>query len=176
MCTNATKTAAELMAAIKPTLESLLSDTSLLNTPEGQAAIAAFDAAETAVGNWQTGSPAENVLELVMDFQSVFNTLPLPADVEEFTNLILGGVEAVIGVLEGNGTLPAVAEVPADADATPEELMQLHQEETVAKTTAKIQVLVPGFKRSKWQKASTQYTNYWNSTAEKANKPQLKVA
>jgi len=43
MCTNATKTAASLMAAIEPTLKSILTFTNLINTPQGQDAIKAYE-------------------------------------------------------------------------------------------------------------------------------------
>ncbi len=92
MCKNATATAASLMAAIEPTLKSLLTYTNLLDTPEGLAAIKAYDAALVAVQNWKSGTAAQNSLTLIGDFQVVFNTLPLPATVLTLTNIILAGI------------------------------------------------------------------------------------
>ena len=54
MCKNATKTAASLMAAIEPTIKSLLAATGQLNTPNGVAAMNAYDAALAAIQAWQS--------------------------------------------------------------------------------------------------------------------------
>ena len=162
MCQNATKTAANLMAAIEPTLKSLLTYTGLINTPDGIAAIAAYDAALAALQGWTSGTAAQNVLELIGDFQTVFAALPLPATVVTLANIILAGVEAVIAVIAANSPAPAPA--PATVlDATPEEVQAGHQAQVVEDATAKIQKLVPGFKRSIWHSAATQYKNAWNN-------------
>ena len=135
MCTNATKTAASLMAAIEPTLKSLLSFTHLLNTPQGTAAIAAYDAALTAIQNWKSGTSAQNVLQLLAAFQSVFNVLPLPSTVQMLTNIILAGIETVIGVLTANSPAPAALEA---GDATEEETRAMHQAHVAAATASKL--------------------------------------
>jgi len=160
MCQNAVKTAGALMAAIEPTLKSLLTYTGLAETPQGIAVIAAYDAALTAVENWKSGTPAQDVLQILGDFQVAFNALPLPANVVLLTNIVLAGVEAVIGVLTANSPAPA----GAAGDATPEETQAQHQVQVITETTTKVQKLVPNFKRSIWHSAATQYKNQWNST------------
>ena len=168
MCTNATKTAASLMAAIEPTLKSLLTATGQINTPEGQAAIKAYDAALAAIQAWQSGTTAQNVLELIGDFQTVFNALPMPATVSMFVNIILAGIETVIGVLTANSPAPAPpVAVPAAAEAaTAEETQGMHVAHVIANTTAKVTELVPGFKRSIWHSAAVQYKNAWNEAVD----------
>lgn len=179
MCTNATKTAADLMAAIEPTLKAFLSYENVLNTPEGQAAIAAFDTALTAVQNWQTGTPATEVLEVISAFTAAFaavsGPLNLPPAILLLVNVIAGGVEAVIGVLQANSPAPAVAAVAGDA--SPEETKAQYQAHVIADTTAKVNALVPTFHRSIWHSAATQYKRTWNETVDGNKLPAtLKVA
>lgn len=174
MCTNATKTAADLMAAIEPTLKAFLSYENVLNTPEGQAAIAAFDSALTAVQNWQTGTPATEVLEVISAFTSAFaavsGPLNLPPAVLLLVNVIAGGIEAVIGVLQANSPAPVVASVAGDA--SPEDVQRAHQDQVLIATSAKIKQLVPTFKRSIWDSAAYQYKKTWNDTVTGAKLPQ----
>lgn len=178
MCTNAVKTVGSIMVAIEPTLNSLLTETHLITTPEGAAAIAAFDAAATAANNWVSGTVAENVLELIGDFQAVFNALPIPTEYAALINIILAGIETVIGVLAANSPAPAApSPVAASAAAAPEEIQAMHVAHTVADTTAKVQQLVPGFKRSIWHSPASQYKTAWNSAVDSGKFPQtLKTA
>ena len=181
MCTNAQKTAASLMAAIEPTLKSLLSFTDLLDTPDGQAAIKAYDAALVALQGWQSGTTAQNVLQLIGDFQTVFNALPLPSTVSTLVNLILAGVETVIGVIAANSPAPAPAPVAAPGEApilaetaaSDEETQAMHQAHVIADTTAKVTALVPGFKRSIWHSPASQYKSHWNDAIAKGNFPDV---
>ena len=174
MCKNATSTAASLMAAIEPTLKSLLTVTGIAGTPEGIAAINAYDAALAAVQNWKSGTTAQNVLQLIGDFQTIFNTLPLPASVSVFANIILAGIETVIGVLMANS--PAPAAPVAGASATAEETQAMHQAHVIADTTAKVSKLVPSFKRSIWHSPAAQYTATWDAAVEKNPKAGLAKA
>lgn len=166
MCTNASKTAASLMAAIEPTLKSLLSYTGLLTTPQGAAAIAAYEAAMTALEGWQSGTAAADILELMADFQTVFNAVPWPPGVSMLVNIILAGAEAVIGVLTANSPAPA-----GQGDATREETQAMHQAEVARETAAKVAALVPGFKRSIWHSPATQYKTAWNHAVALADLP-----
>ena len=178
MCTNATKTAASLMLAIEPTLKAFLSFENVLTTPEGQAAIAAYESALTAVQNWQNGTPATEVLELIAAFTSAFSAvtapLNLPPTVVLLVNVISGGIVAVIGVLTANSPAPVVAS--AVGDASSEESAMAYQHQVIADTTAKVAELVPTFKRSIWHSAATQYRRTWNETVAGAALPDsLKV-
>jgi hypothetical protein len=173
MCQNATKTAASLMAAIEPTIKSLLTEANLLNTPDGIAAMNAYDAALAALQVWKSGTTAQNVLELIGDFQTVFNTLPIPAQYLTLTNIILAGIETVIGVLTANSPAPPVDDVTA-ASATvagPDELQAMHQAAVAADTTAKVQALVPGFKHSIWHSPESQYKKAWNGAVDSGGFP-----
>lgn len=167
MCQKAAETAASLMSAIEPTLKSLLEYTDLLNTPDGQAAIAAYDAALTALQNWQTGTVAQNVLELIGDFQTVFNTLPLPSSVITLTNIILAGIEAVIAVITANSPAPA----SSGGTASTEETQALWQAHIASQAQSSIHALVPNFKRSLFHSAAHQYVSTWNKAVEAGNLP-----
>jgi hypothetical protein len=167
MCKNAVATAANLMQAIEPTIKSLLTETNLINTPDGISAINAYNAALLALQGWQSGTASETVLELIGAFQAVFNTLPLPTTVQTLTNIILAGIETVIGVITANSPVPSAPAVgdPVAGEplaASDEEINGMHVAHTIADTTAKVQVLVPGFKRSIWHSPESQYNTAWN--------------
>ncbi len=163
MCQKAAATAASLMQAIEPTLKSLLSYTGLVNTPDGEAAIAAYNAALTALQGWQSGTVSHDVLQLIGDFQIVLNTLPLPPGVQMLSNIILAGIEAVIGVVTANSPAPAT---PTGATASVEETTALYQAHVAHQTTIRVAALVPEFRRSIWHSASSQYNKAWNGAIE----------
>ena len=163
MCQKAAQTAAAVMAGIRPTLVSLLTATGVASTPDGLAAIAAFDAAEKALQGWQTGTPAQNVIQLIGDFETIFATLPLPANVITFTNLILAGIATVIGIVTANSPAPAA---PADATAHPLQTQAIYQANVAAETTAKVQALVPKFKPSIFHTPESQYEKAWNAAVD----------
>ena len=178
MCKNAASTAASLMQAIEPTLTSLLSFLGQTNTPDGIAVIAAYNAALTALKNWQSGTTAQNVLQLITDFQTVFNALAgsivLPPGVVALVNIILAGVEAVIGILVANSPAPVA---PAGATASAEEITAAHQAAVAHDTEEKVTALVPTFKRSIWHSAASQYNSEWNKAVEANGLPaSLKAA
>ena len=168
MCVNATKTAASLMAAIEPTIKSLLTETNLISTPEGIAAMKAYDAALLALQSWKSGTTAQNVLQLIGDFQTVFNALPLPTTVSVLANIILAGIETVIGVLTANSPAPAA---PVGASLAAEDAQAFHQAHVAAETSAKVAVLVPGFKRSIFHSPESQYTKAWNGAVASGGFP-----
>lgn len=167
MCVNARNTAISLMEAVEPTIKSFLAFVGQTSTPAGIAAITAYDAALTALQNWTSGTAAQDVLQLIADFQTSFNalasTLVLPPGAVTLVNIILAGIEAVIGVITANSPAPpAPAGADATPDATPEEIQAAHQAAVAADTEAKVLALVPGFKRSIWHSAASQYKNQWN--------------
>jgi hypothetical protein len=151
MCKNATKTAASLMAAIEPTIKSLLAATGQLNTPNGVAAMNAYDAALAAIQAWQSGTTAQNVLELINAFQTVFAALPLPPSVELYT--------AVIAILTANSPAPVGVGGHAETQA-------MHQAFVAADASAKVAVLVPGFQRSIFHSPESQYNKEWNNAVD----------
>jgi hypothetical protein len=168
MCQNATKTAASLMLAIEPTIKSLLTLTGQASTPAGIAAINAYNAALAALQAWQSGTPAENVLELLNAFQAVFNTVPLPAVYQVLGNIVLAGIETVIGVLTANSPAPAAPAETADRANLlfAHDIQAAHQVNVAVDTAAKVQALVPGFKRSIWHSPESQYKTAWNKAVD----------
>jgi uncharacterized protein GlcG (DUF336 family) len=80
MCQNAVKTAASMMSSIEPTLVNLLTLLGISTTPDGAAAINAYNAAEKAVAAWKPGTPSQDVVQAIDAFTAVFDKLPIPAD------------------------------------------------------------------------------------------------
>src|ERR1035441_9939220 len=79
MCVAAVKTATAMMEGIEPTLVSILAATKLTNTPAGIAVITAYNAALAALQNWKSGTVAQNIIQLLTDFQGAVQLLPIPA-------------------------------------------------------------------------------------------------
>ena len=167
MCKNA-QTAANLIAAIEPTLANLLNATGLATTTEGQATIAAFDAAVKAVAAWKSGTPAQEAIEALEDFESVFNTLPIPADAKLLSNIIIAGIVTVVGVLQANSPAPVAATLTEES-ASDEETAAMHQAHVIADTTDKVRTLVPEFKRSIFTSPAHQYNNAWNHAVSQSD-------
>jgi len=164
MCQNATKTAASLMTAIEPTLVQLLTLEGVATTTAGVAAINAFNAADQALAAWVPGTTSQTIIQLIDAFTTVFATLPLPPADAELADLISAGIVTVIGVISANSPAPAA---PAGvATASVEETQAQHQVEVIHETTAKVNALVPGFKRSIFTSPAHQYKNEWNKTVE----------
>lgn len=170
MCPNATKTAAAVMKAVGPTLVSVLTLVGQSTTPAGLAAMAAYDAAVTALENWQQGTTAQNVLELIGAFQTAFNAVtavaPISPQIQLLVNVILAGIKIVIGIITANSPAPVSAEFPAHSDT-----QAMHQAAVAADTLAKVQALVPGFKRSIWHSPESQYNAQWNKAVDEGGFP-----
>lgn len=166
MCKNAASTAASLMSAIEPTLVDLLTFLGLAGTPNGQAALKAYNAAVTALQNWQPGNSAQDVIQVINAFTAIFDTLPFPSTVTFLVNIISAGVVTVIGILEANSPAP-VASVASGQPASTEETQALHQVQVIQETTAKVQKLVPSFNRSIFTSPAQQYKNTWNAELKK---------
>lgn len=164
MCQNAQKTIINLMAELEPSLIALGNAAGLNNNPDFQTAIKAYNTALTAVENWKSGTPAQDVIQVIQALEAAVQILPIPPQYQVLVNIILAGIATVIGVLSANS--PAPIPVPsAGADATPEETQAQHQAEVIHETTVKVQHLVPSFKRSIWHSAATQYKKTWNEKA-----------
>ena len=161
MCSNAAATAASLMGAIEPGLIDLLTVTGIATTPDGVAAINAYNAALKAVQGWTPGTSAQDAIQIIDAFTAVFNTLPFPAEVKLLADIVSAGVVTVIGVLTGNSPAPA-APVGTVVTASAEEVAHAHAAAVAKDTEAKVAALVPGFKRSIWHSAASQYKAEWN--------------
>jgi hypothetical protein len=163
MCKAAQATLADLMSAIEPTLVNLLTVLGIADTPNGQAAITAYNAALAAVQTWVPGTDAQDVIQVINAFTDVFNTLPIPADAKSLADVISAGIVVVISVLTGN----------SPAAPTPDA-----QKKVQADAIEKVTILVPGYKESLWDKAraalgdhsiaAKEYHSAWKKTATAA--------
>jgi hypothetical protein len=158
MCSNAASTVAALMGAIEPSLVDLLTVLGIADTPQGQAAITAYNAALSAVQNWKSGTSAQDVIQVINAFTLVFNTLPIPADAKTLADIISAGIVVVIGVLTGNSPVPA----PIPGDASKEESQASHAISAAQDAEAKVEALIPGFKRSHFHSPASQFKTAWN--------------
>jgi hypothetical protein len=176
MCKNAAPTVAALMAAIEPTLVNLLTVLGIATTPNGQAAIQAYNAALLAVQDWKPGTSAQDVIGVISAFTQVFDALPIPADAAMLANIISAGIVVVIGVLTGNSPAPGQPEGTANPNAL----------KAMDDTATKVQKLVPDWKESTWDKARAalgdhmiaagEYKKQWNKAAVAATKANPKYA
>jgi hypothetical protein len=169
MCKNASASIAALMAAIEPTLINLLTLLGIASTPEGQAAINAYNVALQAVENWKPGTSAQDVIQVINAFTQVFNTLPIPVEAKSLADIISAGIVVIIGILTGNATTDSNLQAKAASDAI-----------------VKVKVLIPGFKESLWDRAradlgdhtiaAKEYKNAWNKGVQTASKVNPKYA
>ena len=169
MCKNATSVIGAEMNAIEPELKSFLAVIGQADTPDGLAAVSAYDAAKTAFTNWTPGTSAELAVEALNAFNAVFQTLPVPTEAKALEGIIEAGVAITIGLLTGNSTTDAAAHATIAAD-----------------THAKVQALVPSYKESLWDKAradlgdhsivANKQKHYWNQEVTEAAKVDPKYA
>ena len=159
MCVNAQKNVVAVMTAIRPTLIAFLTFLNLAGTDAGKAAITAFDAALAAVTAWKSGTVAEGVLQLIGDFQTLLTELPIPATAATLLNIILGGLAAVIGILNANSPAPAGT------------AKDMHQAAVAHDTVVAVHALVPGIKLSRFEAADKQYTAAWNAAVDTGGFP-----
>jgi len=164
MCKNAVSTASSLMLAIEPTLVDLLTVTGIANTPDGEAAIKAFDAAQSSLSDWTPGTPATTVIEALDAFTAVFAVLPLPTEYKALEGIISAGIVTVIGVVTANS--PAPTSDTSQKTASEEESQGAHIAHVASETAKKVTELVPGFKRSIFTSPAHQYKNEWNKAVE----------
>jgi hypothetical protein len=174
MCQNAQKTLINLMGEIEPSIIALGTEFGLSGNPLYQEVLNEYNVALTAIENWQSGTVAQEVIEVVNDLAAGVAKLPIPATAQTLVQIILAGIATVIGILSANSPAPIPAPTAAvGADATPEEIQAQHQAAAIHDTTVKVQELVPGFKRSIWHSAATQYKATWNAEAVKLNLPSV---
>jgi hypothetical protein len=141
MCANAEKTIGNVMEAIEPDVVELLTIEGISGTPNGVAAIDAYNAAEQAALNWVPGTTAETVTEAINAFTDIFNTLPFPATAKGIVDAISAGIAMVVSIIAGNSP-PPVAGASLEAHV---EAVSVAAEAQVTKLT--------GYKPSFWDKA-----------------------
>lgn len=172
MCQNANKTAASLMAAIEPTLKSLLTFAGVDPTVSATV-FSEYDTALAAIKAWAPGTAAQDILELLTAFDAAFNALPVPSTLKDLANIILAGISTVIGVITANSPQPV-----AVSDSSPAfDFVGDYQAHVAIETASKVQTLVPGFKRSLFHSPESQYKTAWNSAVDEHSLPtELRVA
>jgi len=172
MCKNGTATAVDLMKGIEPTLTNILSSSGVAGTPAGQTVETEFNAALEAVQNWKHGTPAQDVMQVVQDFEKGFGALPISPDYKVLADIVAGGLAGVLAILEGNSPAPAAAE----GEGAHEETQAHHVAVVASGAFARIQSLVPGFKPKVFTGAGKQYKDTWNNAVDKGGFPSaLKV-
>ena len=176
MCQNAQKTLVNLMAAIEPSIIDLGNQTGISSNPLFQNVITGYNAALTAIENWKSGTAAQDVIQVINDLEAGLTALSalIPAPMLTLLNIILAGVATVIAVMTANS--PAPAEPTSEPgtggpDATPEETQAQYQAQVIHEVTLKVQKLVPGYKRSIFSSAATQYRNTWNAAVKTGKFP-----
>jgi hypothetical protein len=137
MCKNVTSQISNLMLAVRPTLVGIMTAT---NVPEATQTnvLEAYDAAQEALANWQSGNTATTIDEALNAALAVIQSLQniLPPDAEELLGIIIAAIEAVVGLVQANSTTDAEEQAKAADEAL-----------------EKVQVYVPDFKLSFWDRA-----------------------
>jgi hypothetical protein len=169
MCTNPQKTLIDLMAEIEPSLVSLGTEAGISSSPLFQDVIKEYNASLEAIQNWTSGTPAQDAIEVINDFEDGVQALPIPDMDKNLINVILAAVATVIAVLSANSPTPEP--IPAGADATSEETQAQYQADVIEAASAEVKQLVPGFKRSKWHSPASQYKSTWNSAIKAGGFP-----
>jgi hypothetical protein len=163
MCKNATTQVANLLAAVKPTLDALLSITGV---PAATIANvdAAYSAAQAALANWQPGTTSATIDQALNALLSVVQALSniIPPEAETLLTIVIAGIEGVIAIVTANNkTSPEDQAKVADAGV------------------AKVQASVPEFKLGFFDKAKAElgdthvaankYKSEWNKAVAKAD-------
>jgi hypothetical protein len=99
MCVQVAKTAGDLMQSLKPELTSFLVIEGVSSETQTEV-LNAYSSAYAALENWQAGSDATQVLELLNAALAVFKTLPVPAVDTEISGIILATFTAIIGLVQ----------------------------------------------------------------------------
>ena len=107
MCKNAESTALTLAEGIEPTVIQILTLEGLASSTEGQAAINAFNTLITSLKTWQPGTGAQDVIQAIDAFTTVFNVLPFPDTDKTLVDIVVAGVTTLIGILTANSPAPA---------------------------------------------------------------------
>jgi len=148
MCANAEKTAYDVLFEAEPWFKEILQYTGQTTTTVGLAAVAAYDAALTALQGWQSGTVSQNVIAIINDLQTAFNAVmsALPAgtltlEVQGLINVVIGVILTVLNIVTGNSPKPAAFK------GTQHE----YEDHVMATGMAQVQALVPDFKVSVWR-------------------------
>lgn len=126
--------------AVETTAITFLTSLSLISTAEGQTITTDFKTLLTDIQGWKSGTPVDDIEQVVGYIQSGLSLLPIPAEYQAGLQIILGGLEGVLVLLGANS---ADTSVPAN-------LMQAH---LVAAAGEKKVIAYTGYKPSRIDKA-----------------------
>ena len=176
MCKKFVQTALSVMTAEEPALVNILTVTNLINTPNGQAAMTAYNTTITLLQNWKKGSPTTEVIQALSDFQALLTGLQplIPGNYVTYLNLIIAAVVIALGLFQGNS--PAPVALGVEAMATPEEATAMYQAHITLTTQEKVRELVPDYNFNFspfWfhHSPAWQFANAWNNKQAKNPQP-----
>jgi len=178
MCQNAKQTAINLLTAIEPTIVALGKQLGLSADPIFTTVITEYNNALTALQSWVPGNVATEVEQALSVLQTAVSSLPIPASIQTLVNIILAGLTAVVGVISANSPapLPVNPPTPTPAAASAEETQGQFAAHVAADTAARVEALVPGFKRSIFHSPQHQYKTVWNDEVKHLGLPEEMLA
>lgn len=141
MCKDFEAQTANLMEAELPTIDGLMTATGVPAATEANVN-AVYQAAETALANYQPGGDAAAVQQALTAALAVVSALStvIPPDAELLLTIAIGGIKAAIAIFQGN-----IETDPAKQKA----IMEAAE--------ADIQAGVPGFKLSIFERAKAEF-------------------
>lgn len=183
MCKNAEAQAVNIAEAAETTTLSLLTESKLISTAQGQTISGYFGQLIGFLQGWKSGTPATDAMQIVQDIEAILPSLPIPAPFNLLVPVALGGLATILTLLGANS--PA----PATEGATPElspALQHIHAHSVADAGEAKVEALT-GYKVSVIDKAkamlgnssiaANKYKQVWNKTVEENGLPEtLKAA
>lgn len=183
MCKNAEAQVLNIAETAESTIITLLTESNLINTSEGQKIDADFKIAITDIQNWKSGTPATDAVEVIQDIEAVLPLIPIPPPFNVLVPIALGGLTTILTLLGANSPAPAVATADPEEHAA---VQTLHAHAVAATGEAKVTSLT-GYKPSVIDKARAmvgdsgiaagKYKQVWNKAVEENGLPEtLKAA
>ena len=175
MCEKAAQTAGELMTNLEPEFVQLLTIEGIVDTPDGVAAVNAFNSASKLLAAWTPGtSPSATLIEAIEDVQTVFNGLPLPDVDKSLAGVVSATLVIILGLVKGKATPAPSAIAASNGDGSAAQT--IHENAIEASVTTQVQTLVPGFKRSIFHTIGGQQKRAWNKAVAETAKIDPKYA
>lgn len=180
MCANAEAQVLNAAEAAESTVISLLTESNLISTPEGQKITTDFKTAITDIQNWKSGTPATDAVEVINDIEAALPLIIIPAPFNVLVPIALAGLTTILTLLGANSPAPVEAGVEATGVVLPAS-QTLHAHAVAATGEAKVETLT-GYKASKWDKARAMvgdthvaadaYRKVWNDAVVKNGLPE----
>jgi hypothetical protein len=160
----------------------LLTESKLISTAQGQVVSGYYSTLIADIKNWKSGTPANDIEQIVQDIEAILPALPIPAPFNVLVPIALGGLTTILTLLGANSPAPT-----PDESTVPAEAHQLAHAHTVgAAGEAKVEALT-GYKPSMIDKAramlgdssiaANKYKQVWNDTVDANGLPEtLKAA